>query len=177
MTDFFKSLLFLSLSCVFILGCNDDNDDIVKPEDVANVDLEKGIVFGLVDRQCAAITRNVDDCNRIFRYTKEEIFKTDVLENIPNSGTWTFENTSLGPVALVFSRGLENLPRGLRDFESKSISEFVLNDLQENSNNFYIFEYETPAGRKTIQFENIPNSASEEVKLYFTQMIRAVDRL
>ncbi len=175
MTDFFKYISFVALSCVFILSCGDDNDDKVFPEDVANLNLETGIVFGLVDRECAAISTNIDDCNRVYRYTGNAIFKTDILENIPNDEIWTFDNTELNILSLEFAKGLENLPRGLRDFESSSLLEFQ--GRLEGLANFYVFEYETPAGRNTIQFENIPQGASEEVKLYFQRMIRATDRL
>ncbi len=175
MAYFLKPLFLITLFSIFITSCGEDNDDFVLPEDVSNVILEQGIVFGLVDRECAAVNRTIDDCNRVFRYTGNQIVATDILEGIPADETWTFSSTNLGVLNLLLARGLENLPRALRDFDNTSIAEFQQE--LEGFTNFYVLEYTTPAGRKTIQFQNVPPSASEEVKIYFNEIIKITSRI
>lgn len=179
MIHFFKYIALIAFNSIFILGCNNDNDDIVKPNDVINLDLENGIWFGLVNRQCAAVNRATDSCNEVFKYTGNAIFKTNISEGIPlnEEMEWTYDTDApLDEVSLFLSKGIENLPRGLRDFNSTSITEFE-EKLIEN-NNFYIFEYQTTNGaRKTIQFEEVPPGASEEVKIYFNEVIKITRRL
>lgn len=175
MNIFFKYLFLISISSTLFCSCGEDNDDFVLPEDVSNINLETGIVFGLINNECAAVDISIDNCNEIFRYTGNKIVATDITENVPLDGIWTFDNTNLGVVDLLLVRGLENLPRGLRDFPSTSIVDFQQN--LEGITNFYVFEFDTSAGRKTIQFKDIPAGASDEIKAYFSEMITITNRL
>ena len=43
-----RKLVLLAVS-VIVFGCKGDNDDIIEPNDVSNIDLSEGIVFGFIN--------------------------------------------------------------------------------------------------------------------------------
>ncbi len=172
MSSFFKYIAFVSFCVVFTFGCGDDNDDFVAANDVTNINKERGIVFGFVDIDCAARNRDNNDieCNDVYRYTitngVAEIRKTNINKNASDS--WTFRNEPFGKEFLA--DGMENLPRGLRDFSIPDNS-FKINE------DHYVFEYETPAGRQALRFNTIPAGASDEIRTYLNKMIRVTEML
>jgi len=164
-------LLYLVLILALFNSCGKDNDDIVKPEDVSNIDPEKGITFGVISVDCPS------NCINIFRSVKNNVFPADTsLATVENPNNYTFFECPIGAPALIVSRaeGIQNIPRGIRDFPSTSLSETI------KSTNFplvYVLEYTLKSGQtKTIQFFNAVNP-NRQISEYFSSVISIVDIL
>ncbi|WP_010522932.1 hypothetical protein [Aquimarina agarivorans] len=156
----------LIFSIVLTFSCGEDNDDIILPEDTLNIDFTEGITFGKASRTC-----NEPNCVSVFKLTDQGVFKSNNSSAIPADGVWTFFECPYDPSATQNSIAddVKNIARGVRDIPSTDINDPELELL--NTNDFFIIEYTTPAGRKTIQYITTSNFVDQRVKSYLDFII------
>ncbi|WP_157366762.1 hypothetical protein [Aquimarina agarilytica] len=157
-----KIALIFSLLLAF--SCGDDNDDIVLPEDVLNIDFSEGITFGRASKICPGA-----DCVSVFKLTDEGVFKSDNNNSIPADGLWTFFECPFlaSSTQASIADEVRNIARGIRDIPTTEINDPELFPMGD----FYILEYTTPAGRKTIQYQSTGNFADKRVIAYLNFII------
>lgn len=156
-----------------MLSCGKDNDDIIKPEDVINIDFDEGLLFGKVELNCDL------NCGDAYLYTNDGVFVAE--EQAFSVDNPTISAFSACPIMLedqVVNRldDVKNVPRALRDVPSTSFMEAA--NLTTSANLFFI-EYRVkdkniPA--KTIQFSN-SESLNEQISQYFGFIISTVEGL
>ena len=153
----------LLLSLIFAISCGDDNNDIILPEDITNLNREEGVIFGRASQENCNGTNN---CNLIYKLTSEGLFLSDNENSLPEDNTWTFFECPLPQVSAVLARDAFNLPRGIRDIQATELT-----DEKNASGNFFVIEYVTPAGRKTIQFKQADSFLTERIQAYYEYVI------
>jgi len=164
-------LLFGFLSLILFVSCGEDNDDFVKPEDVSNIDLEKGITFGILQLNCVA------NCAIIYVSNKNGFFTTDATlatKEAPNN--FTVFDCPISEETRFVSRadGIQNVPRGLRDVPSINIVEKAKS---ANFPSIYFIEYTLKNGvSKTIPFFNGSNS-KKQLSEYYSSVINIIESL
>ncbi len=156
-----KIALIVSLLLAF--SCGDDNDDFILPEDTINIDFTEGITFGRASKVCSTA-----NCVSIFKLTDQGIFKSN-NNGVTNDGVWTFFECPFPTNATQtsISSDVRNIARGVRDIPSTDITDPELFPMGD----FFILEYLTPAGRKTIQFKNTANFVDKRVMSYLEFII------
>ena len=154
-----RKFVLLAVS-VIVFGCKGDNDDIIEPNDVINIDLTEGIIFG-------TITPGVQSENVVYKYTDQGVF----LVNNSNTDTFSSETEweteecpyAEGSLTAEFTDGTQNVARGIRDISSTDIAVTFAEGQQ-----FYILEYVTSGNRKTIQFTEDQNFNEEQINTYLS---------
>lgn len=153
-----RKLILLILPLV-VLACKGDNDDIIEPNDVSNVNLDQdnGIVFGSIDPS---------GTNLVFKYTNEGTFLVD-SGTIPTDFSWGISECpySEASVTASFTKGIPNIARGIRDISSSDIIETLA-----KGKKFYILEYRASGNLKTIQFTDDSSFNEEQINSYFSDI-------
>ena len=153
----------LVLSLIFLISCGKDNDDIILPEDITNLNKEEGVIFGKASQTCGGSAK----CNLIYKLTNEGLFLSDNENSLPADNNWTFFECPLPSGSAFLAREAFNLPRGIRDVPDTELTD----DINSNGE-FFVIEYVTPAGRKTIQFKGLDDSFStERIQAYYKYVI------
>ncbi len=154
----------LILSLVLVFSCGDDNDDFILPEDTINIDFSEGITFGRAAKACSTA-----NCISVFKLTDEGLFKSNNNGAIPGDGIWTFFECPfpVNATQTSISNDVRNIARGVRDIPSTDITDAELFPMGD----FFILEYTTPAGRKTIQYRNTGNFVDKRVMSYLEFII------
>ena len=155
-------LVLLAVSIV-VLGCKGDNDDIIEPNDVINVDLTQGITFGLIDSSGP---------NVIYQYTNQGVFLIDnANEEITSETVWTRSQCpfSQASVTAGLTADVPNLARGIRDIASTDITTTIA-----LGGTFYILEYVTSGITKRIQFTSGSGFNEEQINTYLSYIIETI---
>ena len=161
-------LLFVSLA---ILGCGEDNDDIILDNDVSNIifdqniDPNAGITFGRIDP-------TLPSTNVVYKYTTEGLFLSNNANTVVSEKEWTFFDCPFSETSIsaTTSEGVPNIARGIRDILSNDIIE-IFNE----GNPFFILEYYVSNERRTIQFTVNSPVNEEQIKTYFSYIIDTID--
>lgn len=154
-----RKLVLLAVS-VIVFGCKGDNDDIIEPNDVSNIDLSEGIVFGFINPE--DLSQNV-----VYRYKDDGIFLVDLTEvgTITSETEWETVECPYAEGSLTdeFTADVPNVARGIRDIQSTDIAATI-----ELGEPFYILEYVTSGNKKTIQFNDKQSFTEEQISTYFS---------
>ena len=169
--DMKYSLLFWFLSLTVIVSCGKDNDDFVLPEDVSNINLEKGITFGVFELNCTS------NCATIYVSSNNGVFSTDTnatTVSAPEDFVIFDCPISEQNVFIAQTEGIQNVPRGLRDIPSKTIEERIGNT---KLSRIYMISYTLNNGTsKTIPFLNGSNS-DRQISEYYSSVINIIENL
>jgi len=164
-------LLFGILCLALLVSCGEDNDDIVLPEDVSNIDFAIGVRFGRVIIGCTS------NCVTVYNVSDKGVFSADtslVTTDAPNN--FTFFDCPISEETRFISQidDLREVPRGLRDIPSTNLIETISNS---NFPEIYTIEYTLRSGAiKTIQFPNGTHD-NEQISDYYSAIIRSINEL
>jgi len=164
-----KNIMLLLLSLT-ILGCGDDNDDIILENDVSNIvfdqniDPNAGITFGMIDPAFPAT-------NVVYKYTSQGLFLSDNANTVVSEKVWTFFDCPFSEASLssITSEGVPNVARGVRDVVSNDIIEIFNSGVP-----FFILEYYVANERRTLQFTINNKFNEEQVDTYFSYIIETI---
>lgn len=153
-----RKLMLLVVS-LLILSCKGDNDDMSEPNDVINVDLTEGIIFGSIDPTGG---------NVVYRYTDEGVFLVNNSGSVTSEMVWTTGDCPFSEASVTagLTEGVPNLARGIRDIDSTDITETLA-----EGEPFFILEYVTSENIKTIQFTRDSSFNEEQINTYFSYII------
>ena len=171
-----KKIILLIFS-ITIIACGEDNDDMILAEDVSNINLDEGIVFGFINPLDPSE-------NLVYKYSNEGVFLSNNSPGISSQKEWTFVQCpyDIGSLTAITTADIPNVARGVRDIESTDII-----DVFETNTPFYVLEYTTAKSdtntlatdavtdnlttdslKKTIQFTVNDSYNEEQINTYFS---------
>ncbi len=158
------------LSILLFVSCGKDNDDFLLPEDIVNLDREIGITFGVVSTECRA------NCITTYKISDEGVFSSDAsMADFVNPNNVIFNRCPISEQVRFISRveGLNNVPRGLRDIESRDLASVIA---ITNSPQLYFVMYTVSGMPKSVVFSSV-NTLNDQVRTYFESVITVIESL
>lgn len=166
-----KYTSFIWLFCIALfISCGDDNDDIVLPEDIINLDREEGITFGSVDIECTS------NCITTYKISNAGAFASNASgASTSNPDNVVFADCPFSEETRFVSQieGINNLPRGIRDLPSVDLSEAITNEVFPT---LYFVQYTVSGIRRTVTFAN-SSSTNDQISSYLGSVITIVESL
>lgn len=168
-----KNIIYIIASIILFTSC-EDNNDIVLPEDVQNINLEVGITFGVISNNC------VTNCITYYNWKDSGVFVGEPTNDLTNP-IFMFSECPISEQTRFVSGvdGVPNVPRGLRDVVGDAISEGGHSSGFDESR--FFVEYTLLSGQtRAAIFTNNDTQAedlNEQLKVYYDYIIETVTSL
>lgn len=168
-----KNLIYIIASFILLTSC-EDNNDIILPEDVQNINLELGITFGVISNNCTT------DCITYYNWKDSGVFVGEPINDV-TSPSFMFSECPISEQTRFLSGvdGVPNVPRGLRDVVGDAVSEGV--DANTANEARFFVEYTLLSGQtRAVVFTNTDTQAedlNEQLMVYYDYIIETVTSL